>query len=220
MTIHFNIYNNLHHCIMQITDARSTRYFKIPVHCFASAAGGQTMTVECDGGELDLLVYPESAPPQDGQLNFDPNTWKGKLLNKMERLSHSVIGQVILSVGCRYRITDVCDGDVINIYARVYGYNSEFSTDVLELLPVLYTFYEAESLNGHCTLINSFAGNRKTVIQSARKLTCLLDFGLRLLIIYPIQVGRVKRLTSKRKVRKTILKFLQLPPEKRREYIN
>ena len=48
----------------------------------------------------------------------------------------------------------------------------------------------------------------------------LIDFGLHLLFTYPIQIGRIKKLTSNRKVKRTLIKFNMLDKKEREKILN
>ena len=81
-----------------------------------------------------------------------------------------------------------------------------------------YMFFEASHNGVLCKCSNAFPTNQKEVISCAKKLT-LLDFGAHLFFTYPVQVGRIKKLTSDKKVRSTLTKFNRLSEQDRQKVL-
>ena len=82
-----------------------------------------------------------------------------------------------------------------------------------------YMFFEATYNGLLCECSDAFATNRKEVVSSAKKLM-LIDFGLHLVFTYPIQVGRIKKLTSDKKVKSTLIKFNRLDEKERQKVLD
>ena len=68
------------------------------------------------------------------------------------------------------------------------------------------------------TLRDAFETNRKEVISLAKKLA-LLDFGLHLIVTYPFQVGRIKRLSKDKKIKKTLIAFDRMDENARQKIL-
>ena len=74
-------------------------------------------------------------------------------------------------------------------------------------------FFEASCSGILCRGSDAFAMNRKQALSSAKKFA-LMDSGLRLIFTYPIQAGRIEKLTSDRKRKKTLVGFNKLSEKK------
>ena len=116
-------------------------------------------------------------------------------------------------------ISDTKENDIICICGQEYIFGRFDKFDLFELVPMAYMFFEASCNGDICKCSDAFAMNRKDVVSSAKKLV-LIDFGLHLLFAYPIQIGRIKKLTSDRKVKKTLIKFNTMDKKEREKFLS
>ena len=134
------------------------------------------------------------------------------------------IENAVLRVGCRYRIHGAQDGDTLDLALQTYVFGTFDRHDLLELFPVMYMFFEVFQGNRLFPAATAFETNRKEVLRMARGITFAgalgIDFLLTLLLTYPIQIGRVKRLTSNKKIVKTLTKFHSLSEEQRQQFLD
>lgn len=216
MKIRLVLEDDLHNCGIQIDDMFGTRYFRLNLpdegqedHPF--------LDVDIPGDRFDLTVVPIMVDYKDAlkeMENVEGNTWKDKLAKKAAGFLLSAFENLILRVGCKYHAEGLPDGAVLNIYRQEYLAGSVHATEILEFLPVLYMFYEVSYLDNRFEVVNAFGTNRKAVVNFARKYS-LIDFGFQLIFTYPIQVGRVKRLTKDKKIFKTLSKFHHMSEDQR-----
>ena len=145
--------------------------------------------------------------------------FKDRLAQKIGNTLCSVFDKMLLRVGCTYIISNAKDDNVIRIESQEYIFGTFDKFDLFELVPMAYMFFEASCNGDICKCSDAFAMNRKDVVSSAKKLV-LIDFGLHLLFTYPIQIGRIKKLSSDRKVKKTLIKFNTMDKKEREKFLS
>ena len=217
MTIKFILPSSLYNCELQVTDANQTKSYML-LTPLEESDEPSVLEVEVSKGELDVTVIPILIDVKEALDEFEQKTLMDKLVRKGVSWALSVFENVLLRVGCKYHISNACDGDVIRIDLQQYIYNS-VDSDIFDLMPIMYMFYELTMHGERLEPVDAFAHNRKDVLKSARGFA-LADFGIHLIFTYPFQVGRVKQLTKNKKIFKTLLKFHRMPEEKRERLIN
>ncbi len=133
------------------------------------------------------------------------------------------VNKAILRVGCCCRAKNVQDGDTLTISLQSYIFGNLFLFDLLGLYPAVYLFYEAFGKDGRFIITDAFEENRKEFLKVARGVTLAggigISFIFTLLFIYPIQIGRVKRLAKNKKIAKKLIKFSNLSEQKRKRFL-
>lgn len=216
MNITLVLKNSICDCKLQITDTQGSRYYLIP------AAQEETTDVyfsmEVFGETFDLNVIPLVADLQPTLNEWEENTWKEKLAKGLFTTMTALLDKTVLRVGCRYHITNVQDGDRLEIEMQGYRFGTTAMWDLLGLLPMMYVFFEISCFNQRFEPLDAYETNRKDVVKSAKMLAASEVLGngfFATLITYPIQVGRIKRLSGHRKIFKTVHRFYGMSEEKR-----
>lgn len=211
MEIKLSIADNLYDCSMIIEDANGRQNHIL-------SGENSEVRVFVSDGDFKLTLIPIMVDYKSVMKDAQPVTLKEMLAGKAAGFMLSAFDNMLLRVGCSYNITGANNGDIITIKQAQYAHTSFDKLDLFDLIPVAYMFFEVYCGNRRFKLLDTFEINRKNVISSARTLA-LLDFGLNLIITYPVQVSRVKRLTSARKIRKTLLRFNKMSEDKRAELL-
>jgi hypothetical protein len=177
------------------------------------------MEIDVESSSFELTVIPKMPDYKSAFLDMEVQNWKDRLAQKVGNALCSTLDKMLLRVGCTYMISDTKENDIICICGQEYIFGTFDKFDLFELVPMAYMFFEASCNGDLCKCSDAFALNRKEVISSAKKLI-LIDFGLHLLFTYPIQIGRIKKLTSDRKVKGTLIKFNMLDKKEREKILN
>jgi hypothetical protein len=177
------------------------------------------MEIDVESSSFELTVIPKMPDYKSAFLDMEVQNWKDWLAQKVGNALCSTLDKMLLRVGCTYMISDTKENDIICICGQEYIFGTFDKFDLFELVPMAYMFFEASCNGDLCKCSDAFALNRKEVISSAKKLI-LIDFGLHLLFTYPIQIGRIKKLTSDRKVKGTLIKFNMLDKKEREKILN
>ncbi len=212
--------NSLYACNIRVTDATNTRYYHVEQGDVLKGAPS-FLDVEIDGCECDITIAPIMPSANFVWDDKAPkNSFWNRLADKCGKSLLSLIDQSILRVTCEYHLCNLKDGDCVDIVAKEYAYATWDKWGIFELLPMMYAFYEVEYNSKRAPLKQAFGTNRHDVIKTARKLALLdvLGWVLGALLTYPIQVGRIRYLSGKRKVFRTIKKFNKMTPEERRQF--
>jgi hypothetical protein len=219
MVLHLAVLeNSLYACNIRVTDAVGTRYYHVPqTDPFVTTP--HFLDVEIDGNECDIAIAPIKTDTNNLWEDTPPKNFFDKVASKCGKKLVSFINQIILRVTCEYHLTDLKDGDCIDIVGKQYIYDLWDKYGLFELLPMAYAFYEIEYNGKRAPVKQSFGTNRHDVIRTARPLALFASSGYGLLLfLHPIQMMRIRHLSSKRKVFRTIKKFNKMTSEERRQY--
>lgn len=216
MKICFSLKESIYDCKLEITDIRGCRSYLIsPVE-----VPDPCLSVEIDAAEFDLSVTPLMGDVNAMVGELEVQDWKDKLAQKAVKVMLSAFDKMILRVGCRYHIRGLRDGDRLELTMVNYTFGTFDRLDLLELLPVMYMFFQASGPKGVFVPLDAWQTNRREVVKAAKMLALTDALGnglLWTLFSYPIQVGRVKHLTKNRKMYKVLSKFYNMSEEKRRK---
>lgn len=168
------------------------------------------------GDSLEITVKPTKL-----DLGINKEEISGtaeKVFLKFTEKFASVANDMLLHVGCRYIVNDLQDGDVIDVTCRNYSVSGSDQMLIFDLYPVVYLFFEVSKNDQRYEPLDIIPINRDKVLKSARVMA-LADFGLHLIVTYPFQVGRVKRLTKEKTVKKKLKAFNLMSEEKRKKIL-
>ena len=177
------------------------------------------LEIDIESSSFELTVIPKMPDYKSAFSDMEVQNWKDRLAQKVGNALCSTLDKMLLRVGCTYMISDTKENDIICICGQEYIFGTFDKFDLFELVPMAYMFFEASCNGDLCKCSDAFALNRKEVISSAKKLI-LIDFGLHLLFTYPVQIGRIKKLTSDKKVKGTLIKFNMLDKKEREKILN
>lgn len=179
----------------------------------------KVLEIDVDGNDFELTVIPQMIDYKSALSDMYIQNWTDKLAKKIGNTLLTALDKTILRVGCVYNISEIEENDVIYFHNQEYIFGTFDRFDLFQLIPMVYMFFEASRNGVLCKCSNAFATNRKEVISCAKKLS-LINFGIHLIITYPFQVRRIKKLTSDKKVRKTIIKFNGLSEKERQKVLD
>lgn len=213
LKISFCFTDRVYDCDVVITDQKETKRYRADM-ADAAAANSDTFTVDITGTEFELTVSPRMADYKSILDDMEKQNWKDRLANKLCDKLISTFEKMLLQVACKYHLTGLKDGDTVTVSQQTYVFDAW--SDWTDIAPVTYVFFEASSNGRHFALLNAFANNRKQVVRFVRGFA-LMD--LDMLLFYPAQMMRVKRLTSNKKVCKTLRWFNQLDGAEREKVL-
>lgn len=222
MRILFVLKESIYDCSLQITDANGSRCYRIPALNNDTETAEPSVIVDVWGESCDVTVIP-LVPDYRKELNaLEEDTWKDKVAKKTAKVMLASMENMFLRVGCSYCLRGLTDGDRVDIRLQRHVFGSFDRFDLLDLIPVAYQFFEVSQFNTRFEPIGAFATNREEVVTSARTLELvgsLANGPLASLLIYPIQVGRIKRLSKNKKVFRVISKLHRMSDEKRKKWL-
>ena len=214
MILHLSVLDNsIFSCNIRVTDANGARFYHVPqTDSFGTTP--QFLDVEINGSECDVAIAPIETNPENLWKDTPSKNLFDKVASKCGKKLVSYISKIVLHVTCEYHLTDLKDGDCIDIIAKQYVYNGWD-----EFVPMAYAFYEIEYNSKRATVKKAFGTNRRDVIKTSRPLAfgASAGYGL-LLIFYPIQMIRIRYLLGRRKVLRAIKKFNKMTPEERKKF--
>ena len=217
MKITLSLKESIYDCQVEITDSHGSRYY------FISASGEdegncQNIVAEIFDNDFDLELIP-LMPNTNPMLDaLEPNNWKEKLAKKAINKILSAVQKAVLRVGCTYRVENVQDGDRLDINLQTYTFGMSDRFDLLDLLPMMYMFFEVSNFNTRFELKDAYETNRDEVLRFTKKLALGEIFGGGL-FTYPIEIIRMKRLTNSKKISKVLTKFNSLNETERQCFL-
>ena len=215
MRLSFDFSNSPYDCEVIIKDTSEIRNYVVNV----SDKQSDLLEIDVESSRFELTLIPKMPDYKSAFSDMEIQNFKDRLAQKIGNTLCSVLDKMLLRVGCTYMISDTKENDIICICGQEYIFGTFDKFDLFELVPMAYMFFEASCNGDICKCSDAFAMNRKDVVSSAKKLV-LIDFGLHLLFTYPIQIGRIKKLSSDRKVKKTLIKFNTMDKKEREKFLS
>ena len=215
MRLSFDFSNSPYDCEVIIKDRSEIHNYVVNV----SDKQSDLLEIDVESSRFELTLIPKMPDYKSAFSDMEIQNFKDRLAQKIGNTLCSVLDKMLLRVGCTYIISNTKDDNVIRIEGQEYIFGTFDKFDLFELVPMAYMFFEASCNGDICKCSNAFATNRKDVVSSAKKLV-LIDFGLHLLFTYPIQIGRIKKLSSDRKVKKTLIKFNTMDKKEREKFLS
>ena len=215
MRLSLDFSNSPYDCEVIIKDTSEIHNYVVNV----SDNQSDLLEIDVESSRFELTLIPKMPDYKSAFSDMEIQNFKDRLAQKIGNTLCSVLDKMLLRVGCTYMISDTKENDIICICGQEYLFGRFDKFDLFELVPMAYMFFEASCNGDICKCYDAVAMNRKDVVSSAKKLV-LIDFGLHLLFTYPIQIGRIKKLTSDRKVKKTLIKFNTMDKKEREKFLS
>ena len=215
MKISLQFHDSIYDCevIVKNVSGMQSYFFRT-----TDADSTDSLEIDVESGDFELTLIPQMIDYRSAVDEIETNGWKDRMLKKTVGTLMSFVDRMLLRVGCRYEAKGVQDGDVLTVFGQEYVFGTFDRLELLELLPMAYMFFEVYHNGTRLTLRDAFETNRKEVISLAKKLA-LLDFGLHLIVTYPFQVGRIKRLSKDKKIKKTLIAFDRMDENARQKIL-
>ena len=228
LTFHLNS-TNLYNCTLHVRDAHGARAYHMNTLTAVGTPSVDTITVEVTGEVVEIVTLPKLP----AALVEEVKQAKGDTLP--ETIALRALGKVacvfskagFLQNAVTYRLPlrerigqDVGGSDAIHLHLteRFYCSTPEWMSELLELYPLTYVFFElSERLSEGDSPFPPAALrdlNRLELIRLTRKLVLAQCAGGALLL-HPVLMSRIKRLSKSRVVLRKLKKLYRLPPEER-----
>ncbi len=218
MKIILNFSDTIYNCKVIIKDSLGTQNYLVNLS-LREEGTVESLEAEVANGNFELTLIPEMVDYKSMLSEMEATSFTEKLAKKALNKMVSFVDKTVLRVGCKYKISGLNENDEVFISTQEYVFGTFDRFDILELLPLEYMFFEAYSKGCREEITDAFPLYRNQTISCAKKLA-LLPFGISLIFTYPFQVGRIKRLTSAKKVKKTLIKFSRMNEEQRKKILD
>lgn len=126
------------------------------------------------------------------------------------------IGNFIVQIKNTYRISNLADGDIIEVDEKAHYVPTTKKEAFYKCLPALYYFAQAECKNASTEIVSSQAINRDSFIKFYKRLLKLFNLnGWFRILKYKKQLKRQKRISSDDTLTQTFKSLYELPFEER-----
>lgn len=231
MTLTFHLDATFFDCILRI---RCESGFNAAYRMTAIAPLGgiliDTVTVDIPASTCEVIVYPQYCEQLKEEVKGfrGDGFWDTLAVKAIGKVADSAFRSGILQTALTYKIdlrerlgSDVLnDGTVhLTLTERSYAITAEWVSELFDLYPVCYTFFELSEGEAAVSPAYALGVNRKNFLSFARKFTLLQCVGW-CLPLYPFLMLRLRRLSRSRPVLRRLKKLYRLSPEKREEKFN
>ncbi len=224
LTFHLND-TALYNCTLHVRDARGARAYQMNTLTTVGTPAVTTITVEVTGDSVEIVTLPKLSP----SLAEEAKSLKGDTM--LETITLKAMGKLacafskagFLQNAITYRLplrerigTDVGGSDAIHLHLteRFFCPTPEWMTEVLDLYPLTYVFFELSEGDTPFPPAALRDLNRLELIRLTRKLVLAQCAGGALLL-HPVLMSRIKRLSKSRVVLRKLKKLYRLLPEER-----
>lgn len=211
MRISLVLKQSLYDCKIKITDSKGERVYYISV-LGEEEKDPAPILADVFDNEFSISLIPTIGDKAAMLNEFETTNWKDKLIKKVGSFLLDTFDRMPLHVGCDYHIVGLQEGDSLDITMQSYVFDAFDRFNLLELIPVMYIFFEPSNSNKLYKLTDAYGINRKDALKFAR------GFAVLSLLTYPIQMARVKYLTRNKKVKKVLTKFNNLSDVERQKF--
>ena len=224
ITFHLND-TSLYNCTLHIRDARGARAYAMNSLTAVGTPSVTTITVEVTGDSVEIVTLPRLSPSiEEGARQVQGDTVLGTIaLKALGKAACSFFKAGFLQCAVTYLLPlrerigrDVGGSDAIHLHLteRFYCSTPEWMSELLDLYPLTYVFFELSE--GDTPFLPAALRdlNRLELIRLTRKLVLAQCAGGALLL-HPVLMSRIKRLSKSRVVLRKLKKLYRLPPEER-----
>ena len=226
LTLHLND-TALYNCTLHVRDARGARAYHLNTLTAVGTPTVDTVTIEVTGESVELVALPRLSEGFKEEVDrFTGDTLpETVLLKALGKAAYAFSKAGFLHAAVTYRLPlrerigrDAGGSDAIHLHLteRFFCPTPEWMSDLLELYPLTYVFFELSEGDTVHTPAALRDLNRIELLRLTRKLTLLQCAGGALLL-HPFLMSRIKRLSKSRVVLRKLKKLYRLPPEKRAE---
>jgi hypothetical protein len=226
MKITFHLQDTaLYNCTLHIRDARGARAYHMNTLTATGTPAVPTLTVEVTGDSVEIVTLPRLSPSiEEGARQVQGDTVLGTIaLKALGKAACSFFKAGFLQTAITYRLPlrerigrDVGGSDAIHLHLteRFYCSTPEWMSELLDLYPLTYVFFELSEGDTPFPPAALRDLNRLELIRLTRKLVLAQCAGGALLL-HPVLMSRIKRLSKSRVVLRKLKKLYRLPPEER-----
>lgn len=225
MKLTFHLHETEYDCVLHIRDATGTRAFRMTANATLGTTVVNRLTVEVTGDTCEVVALPKSIEKMREEIrDLQGETFVETLVAKaVGKMAYAVYRDALLHTALTYRVplqerigTEVGGTDAVHLHLteRLCCPTPEWMTELLELYPLSYIFFELNEGEEPFTPVGVRALNNLEALRFARKIILLQCSGSSLLL-YPFLSSRVKRLTKPRVILRKLKKLYKLPPEER-----
>ncbi len=233
MKLTFHLDATFFDCILRV---RCESGFNVAYRMTATAPLGgalmDTVTVDVPVPICEVIVHPQYCEQLRDEIKGfrGDGFWDTLAVKAIGKVADSAVRSGILQTALTYQLDlrerlgndRPNDGSLhLTLTERSYTVTAEWVSELFELYPVCYIFFELSEGEHASIPAHAFGVNRKHFLRFARKIILLQcagwGVGVLGLIVYPFLMGRVKRLSRPRPVLRRLKKLYRLPPEKRAE---
>ncbi len=209
MTIRFHMISstdNICDCLIKITDNATTREFIFP--CVSETSH---INVDICSSVFDLTVIPITVSTDEAFQGIESKTLMDKLGLKVLKKLTDITKNYLYRLSCTYRINNTTEVKDIFLECREFIIGSTKLYNIIEILPLFCMYYEVKCNGTAITPIRVKGKNRKQLIKFTR------GFSLTSLLLYPVNMIRMRIISTEGYLTRALKRFYSLSPEKRRK---
>lgn len=201
-------------CVLKIKDIYGTKEYLL------SALNGKNyLDAEIHGDKFELKLIPQDADYKSVLEEIPTESFGERLATKFLGKDLSSEEKYYLLAECRYELSGISDGQVIEIDPQIYACTKVPVPTVLDLLALRYYFFEASCRTNRFDLTDAKVLNKEEVLKSYRKVA-ISSYGLDIIWEYPIKMSYPKHYVKDSVVTEKLREFIKMNEDQRKKIID
>ncbi|MBE6633770.1 MAG: hypothetical protein E7620_05455 [Ruminococcaceae bacterium] len=177
------------------------------------------LSVELSESEgVEITVTPTAHPGESDPLAPTSRGFDRFLRETLRHAAAITRNRLLLRVGREYLLTNLQDGERLSLTHHTFVSEPIHLLRLMESAPVIYSFFELKRENGTAKTVRAMPANREDLFLVERA-TMLRGIGLKTILSYPFRMGRIKRLTRERRLRRALKKYSLMSDEEREKHL-
>lgn len=201
-------------CVLKIADVSGTKEYLL-----STLKGENYLDAEIYGDKFELILIPQDADYKSVLEEIPTESFGERLATKFLGKVLSSEEKYFLLAECRYELSGISDGQVIEIDPQIYACTNVPVPTVLDLLALRYYFFEASCRTNRFDLKDAKVLNKEEVLKSYRKVA-ISSYGLDIIWEYPIKMRYPKHYVKDSVVTEKLREFIKMNEDQRKKIID
>ena len=201
-------------CVLKITDVYGTKEY------FVSNLNGENcLDAEIHGDKFELTLIPQDADYKSVLEEIPTESFGERLATKFLGKVLSSEEKYFLLAECRYEVSGIQDGQVIEIDPQIYACTILPISSILDLLAIRYYFFEASCRTSRFDLAEAKILNKDAVLKLYKKVA-ISSYGLDVIWKYPLKMSYPKHYAKDAVATEKLKEFVRMNDEQRQKIID
>lgn len=201
-------------CVLKIKDIYGTKEYLL-----STLNGENYLDAEIYGDKFELTLIPQDADYKSVLEEIPTESFGERLATKFLGKVLSSEEKYFLLAECRYELSGISDGQVIEIDPQIYACTNLPVSSPLDLLALRYYFFEVSSRTSRFDLTDAKVLNKDAVLKSYKKVA-ISSYGLDVLWEYPLKMSYPKHYVKNEVATEKLKEFIRMNEEQRQKMIN
>ena len=201
-------------CVLKIADVSGTKEYLL-----STLNGENYLDAEIYGDKFELILIPQDADYKSVLEEIPTESFGERLATKFLGKVLSSEEKYFLLAECRYELSGISDGQVIEIDPQIYACTNLPVSSPLDLLALRYYFFEVSGRTSRFDLTDAKVLNKEEILKSYKK-EAISSYGLDVIWEYPLKMSYPKHYVKDEVATEKLKEFIKMSEEQRQKMIN